>query len=48
MRIAASIAQIDNHYSVTQSLTNVGIELLVCAQNMSLLILTWPDSLPNT
>ena len=32
MRIAASIAQIDNHYSLTQSVTqsvpNVGIELL--------------------
>ena len=28
MRIAASIAQIDNHESLTQLLTNVGIELL--------------------
>ena len=28
MRIATSIAQIDNHLSLTQLLTNVGIELL--------------------
>ena len=29
MRIAATIAQIDNHYSLSPSLTNVGKELLL-------------------